>query len=70
MLISGIDQIINRSATVVDLSDEISVENVYPMLPIQYRSEAVVKIACESCIPSEHPKMQEGLKKVSKSYPL
>ena len=70
VLISGIDQIINRSATVVDLSDDIPIETVYPMLPIQFRTEAVMKIACESCIPSEHPKMQEGLKKVSKSYPL
>lgn len=70
MLISGVDKSITRSATIVQVENDSPDEDVYPLQPIQYRTEAVVKIACESIIPSEHPKMQEGLTKVSKSYPL
>lgn len=70
MLISGVDKSITRSATIVSVDNEMPEEEVYALQPIQFRTEAVIKIACESCIPSEHPKMQEGLTKITKSYPL
>lgn len=70
VLISGVDKSITRTASIVSVDNEMPDEEIYPMLPIQFRTEAVIKIACESCVPSEHPKMQEGLTKVSKSYPL
>jgi U5 small nuclear ribonucleoprotein component len=38
--------------------------------PIDFNTEAVVKVACEPLNPSELPKMLEGLRKISKSYPL
>jgi U5 small nuclear ribonucleoprotein component len=70
VLLSGIDQAITRTATIVEVESNTPDEEIYSMQPIQFRTEAVMKIACESCIPSEHPKMQEGLRKLSKSYPL
>lgn len=70
MLISGVDKSITRSATIVPVETEMPDEEVYPLLPINFRTEAVIKVACESCVPSEHPKMQEGLTKITKSYPL
>jgi len=38
--------------------------------PLEFHTEAVIKVACEPLNPSELPKMLEGLRKVSKSYPL
>jgi U5 small nuclear ribonucleoprotein component len=37
---------------------------------MEFHNESVVKIACEPLNPSELPKMLEGLRKISKSYPL
>lgn len=38
--------------------------------PLQFTTAAVVKIATEPLNPSELPKMVDGLRKISKSYPL
>ncbi len=38
--------------------------------PLDFNTEAVVKVACEPLNPSELPKMLDGLRKISKSYPL
>jgi U5 small nuclear ribonucleoprotein component len=38
--------------------------------PLDFNTEAVIKVACEPLNPSELPKMVDGLRKISKSYPL
>lgn len=48
VLISGVDQSIKRSATIVQVDTEVPNEEIYPLQPIQFRTEAVMKIACES----------------------
>lgn len=40
------------------------------MRPIQFCTTPVVKVAIEPLIPSELPKMLDGLRKVNKSYPI
>ena len=42
----------------------------YIMRPLSFFNAAVVKIAVEPLNPSELPKMVEGLRKLTKSYPL
>ena len=64
VLIEGIDQSISKSATIVDMSPlEI-------LRPIKHNITATMKIAIEPLVPSELPKMLEGLRKVVKSYPI
>ena len=38
--------------------------------PLKYNTSSVIKIAVEPVNPSELPKMLDGLRKISKSYPL
>jgi 116 kDa U5 small nuclear ribonucleoprotein component len=66
VLIEGIDQTINKTATLYHPS-----ANGFDIFrPLDFHSEAVIKVACEPLNPSDLPKMLEGLRKVSKSYPL
>lgn len=69
VLLSGIDNSIVKSATVVahKLEDD---EDVYIFNPIKHMTESVFKVAVEPINPSELPKMLEGLRKINKSYPL
>lgn len=68
VLLEGIDDTIDKTATVVpDLWDQ---EDVHIFKPLQFTTAAVVKIATEPLNPSELPKMVDGLRKISKSYPL
>ncbi|GLC44572.1 hypothetical protein PLESTB_001320500 [Pleodorina starrii] len=67
VLIEGVDATITRTATLVaDAYDE----PVHIFRPLQFQTRSTVKIAAEPLNPSELPKMVEGLRKVSKSYPL
>ena len=67
VLIEGVDQGILKSATLVDFEDE----NPYSIFrPVKFSTIAFFKMALEPYIPSELPKMLEGLRKASKSYPL
>lgn len=66
VMIEGIDQSITKTATVV----HTNFKDVDIFRPLEFHTEAVVKIACEPLNPSELPKMLEGLRKISKSYPL
>lgn len=66
IMIEGIDQSINKTATVV----HTDFQGVDIFRPLEFHTEAVVKVACEPLNPSELPKMLEGLRKISKSYPL
>ena len=45
-------------------------EDVEIFRPIRFNTTPHVKLAIESLIPSELPKMLEGLRKVNKSYPI
>jgi U5 small nuclear ribonucleoprotein component len=38
--------------------------------PLEFTTEAVMKVACEPLNPSELPKLLEGLRSINKSYPL
>lgn len=68
VLLEGIDATIDKTATIVpDMWDQ---EDVHIFKPLQFTTAAVVKIATEPLNPSELPKMVDGLRKISKSYPL
>ncbi|CAK64491.1 unnamed protein product (macronuclear) [Paramecium tetraurelia] len=65
VLIEGIDQFISKSATITEDSQQMDI-----LRPIQHNILATMKIAIEPLVPSELPKMLEGLRKVTKSYPI
>ena len=67
VLIEGVDASIIKTATVCN---EFPDEDVYIFRPLQFNTLSVVKTATEPLNPSELPKMVEGLRKISKSYPL
>lgn len=67
VLIEGVSDNIQKTATLIDLNNTNEVEI---FRPIKFNAQSYFKIALEPFIPSELPKMLEGLRKVSKSYPL
>ncbi|KAL2610071.1 hypothetical protein R1flu_028644 [Riccia fluitans] len=67
VLIEGVDASITKTAT---LCPEFLDDDVYIFRPLQFNTLSVVKTATEPLNPSELPKMVEGLRKISKSYPL
>ncbi|KAK9757693.1 hypothetical protein RND81_01G179800 [Saponaria officinalis] len=67
VLIEGVDASIMKTAT---LSNVNYSDDVYIFRPLQFNTLSVVKTATEPLNPSELPKMVEGLRKISKSYPL
>lgn len=73
VLLDGIDASITKSATVTDAdADLLQDDDVGIFAPIQraFGTTATVKLAVEPLNPAELPKMLEGLRKISKSYPL
>ncbi|RXH93778.1 hypothetical protein DVH24_015845 [Malus domestica] len=52
------------------LCNEYYDEDVYIFRPLQFNTLPVVKTATELLNPCVLPKMVEGLRKISKSYPL
>lgn len=64
VLVSGIDSIISKGATVVHPEDKITIPYNIP----DYSKDSVFKVAVESAKPSELPKLLEGLRKVNKAY--
>ena len=68
VLIEGVDQNILKTATIVDAGYQQ--EKVEIFRPLKFDSPAFFKLAIEPLIPSDLPKMLDGLRKVSKSYPL
>lgn len=66
-LIGGVDQSINKCATLVGEEIKDDYEIFSPIKPI---SQSVVKIAVEPVNPSELPKMLDGLRSVTKTYAL
>ncbi|KAJ4878900.1 Ribosomal protein S5/Elongation factor G/III/V family protein [Raphanus sativus] len=67
VLIEGVDASIMKTAT---LCNENYDEDVFIFRALQFNTLPVVKTATEPLNPSELPKMVEGLRKISKSYPL
>lgn len=67
VLLEGVDATVVRSATLVS---DFYEEPVHIFRPLRFQTRSVVKIAAEPLNPSELPKMVDGLRKVSKSYPL
>lgn len=67
VLIEGVDASIMKTAT---LCPEYLDEDVFIFHPLRFNTLSVVKTATEPLNPSELPKMVEGLRKISKSYPL
>lgn len=66
-MIEGIDQSIAKSATIISQKERAPIEI---FKPIKHNTTPVIKVAIEPLIPSELPKMLEGLRKVNRSYPL
>lgn len=64
--IEGIDQSINKTATLVGPDSE----GIDIFKALDFNTESVIKVACEPLNPSELPKMLEGLRKISKTYPM
>ncbi|KAI3887611.1 hypothetical protein MKX03_031852 [Papaver bracteatum] len=67
VLIEGVDASIMKTATLchVDYDEDVDI-----FRPLRFNTLPVVKTAVEPLNPSELPKMVEGLRKISKSYPL
>ncbi|KAL6504660.1 hypothetical protein OROHE_023418 [Orobanche hederae] len=67
VLVEGVDASIMKTATLCNLECD---DDVHIFRPLQFNTLPVVKTATEPLNPSELPKMVEGLRKISKSYPL
>lgn len=72
VLILGLDATIAKTATIVGTHNAID-EPVHIFKPLSFPhvgGESVVKLAMEPLQPAELPKMVEGLRRVSKAYPM
>ena len=49
VLIEGIDSIISKTATIVEPTNP---DKIYPLTPIDFRQEPIIRVACESVLPS------------------
>ena len=83
VLLSGVDATISKTATIVGKmndtelneadDDEDEESHVHIFTPLKFPhagGESTMKIAMEPLNPSELPKMTEGLRRVSKAYPM
>lgn len=73
VLLEGIDASITKSATVTDASDDVREDGevgIFAPIHKAFGTTATMKLAVEPLNPAELPKMLEGLRKISKSYPL
>jgi len=70
VLIEGIDQSITTTATLVpEKMPKGYDDDLYAFKPLEFDNKSVMKIAAEPLNPSDLPKMVEGLRKITKSYP-
>ena len=69
VLLSGVDNSIMKTATIVPHAKSMS-DDPYVFRPITHFFQPIFKVAVEPINPSELPKMLDGLRKVTKSYPL
>ena len=74
VLLDGVDANILKTATITsaknDFDTERDLEIFKPLRFTQAGGEAVMKLSVEPLNPSDLPKMVEGLRRVSKSYPM
>lgn len=73
VLLEGLDASITKSATVTDADDDLLQDEeigIFQPIHKSFSTSSVVKLAVEPLNPAELPKMLEGLRKISKSYPL
>ncbi|RHY46321.1 hypothetical protein DYB26_010203 [Aphanomyces astaci] len=73
VMLDGVDGSITKSATITDASEDLLESDrvgIFQPISKRFGTSAVVKLAVEPLNPSELPKMLEGLRKISKSYPL
>lgn len=71
VLLDGVDANIAKTATITKASNEDNdVEIFGPLKFPQAGGESVMKLSVEPLNPSELPKMVEGLRRISKSYPM
>ncbi|KAF4037532.1 Elongation factor G [Phytophthora infestans] len=73
VLLEGVDASITKSATVTDADEDLLQDEevgIFRPIHIAFATTAVMKLAVEPLNPAELPKMLEGLRKISKSYPL
>ncbi|GAA5980527.1 hypothetical protein JCM5350_004335 [Sporobolomyces pararoseus] len=69
--LKGLDGSISKTATILQHDDYDYEESELRIFkPIQHFTESVLKIAVEPMLPSELPKLLEGLRKINKTYPL
>ncbi|KAJ9069824.1 U5 small nuclear ribonucleoprotein component [Entomophthora muscae] len=68
VLLGGVDSFMVKTATITSI--ETYGEDVHIFRPLQFNTEAVLKVAVEPINPTELPKMLEGLRKIDKSYPI
>lgn len=66
--LKGVDANITKTGTIVDAS--IEPEELHIVAPLSHMTQPVLKVSVEPLVPSELPKMLEGLRKINKSYPL
>ncbi|RKP37980.1 116 kda U5 small nuclear ribonucleo protein-like protein component [Dimargaris cristalligena] len=70
VLLGGVDTTITTSATVTDQPTAGPDVDVYTFRPLRFPAAAVFKVAIEPVQPVQHPRLLDGLRKISKSYPL
>ncbi|SGY25731.1 BQ5605_C018g08661 [Microbotryum silenes-dioicae] len=68
VLLSGVDHSITKTATLVEADSNDDEVRIFA--PIKHLTQSVLKIAVEPMVPSELPKMLDGLRKINKTYPL
>lgn len=66
--LAGVDANITKTATILDAT--LDIDDLYIVSPLSHMTQSVLKISVEPLVPSELPKMLEGLRKINKSYPL
>jgi len=66
VLLEGVDESIIKTATITHETND----NAYIFKPLIFNTVSTVRVAIEPINPSELPKMLDGLRKITKSYPL
>lgn len=66
--LKGVDANITKTGTIVDAS--LDLEELHIVAPVSHMTQPVLKVSVEPFVPSELPKMLEGLRRINKSYPL
>jgi len=66
VLVGGVEQVIGKTATLVPAGGG----EAHIFAPLRFNTISCIKVATEPLNPADLPKLVEGLRRVSKSYPL